>query len=153
MWARIVLSLRIVAAAWVGLVVVVAALQASGFVPELPKLEPWAWALSGVNYAVTADGRNLARGHWARVHDQPGVVTTTGTPGVGQRDLYDLDLDGTFETVFVTPPTTGTIVNRTIDPDLHQPYVQEWGAGYSRQLPRGLAPDRPWIASRGGTAS
>ena len=53
----------------------------------------------GVNYAVTADGRNVARGHWARVHDQPGVVTTTGTPSVGQRDLYDLDLDGTFETV------------------------------------------------------
>ena len=34
-----------------------------------------------------------------------------------ERDLYDLNLDGTFETVFVTPPTTGTIVNRTIDPD------------------------------------
>jgi hypothetical protein len=93
---------------------------------------------AGVNYAVTGDGRNVARGHWARVHDQPGIVTTTGTPTVGQRDLYDLDLDGAFETVFVTPPTAGTIVNRTIDPDLHQPYVQEWGAGFSRQLPRGL---------------
>ena len=93
----------------------------------------------GVNHAITADGRNVARGHWARVHDQPGTVTTTGTPSVGQRDLYDVDLDGTFETVFVTPATTGTILNRTIDPDLHQPYVQEWGAGYSRQLPRGIA--------------
>jgi hypothetical protein len=93
---------------------------------------------TGVNYAITRDGRNVARGHWARVHDQPGIVTTTGTPTVGQRDSYDLDLDGTFETVFVTPATTGTIVNRTIDPDLHQPYVQEWGAGYSRQLPRGM---------------
>jgi hypothetical protein len=94
---------------------------------------------AGVNYAVTADGRNVARGYWARVHDQPGIVTTTGTPGVGQRDLYDLDLDGTFETVFVTPATTGTIVNRTIDRDLHQPYVQEWGAGFSRQLAGGVA--------------
>jgi hypothetical protein len=93
---------------------------------------------TGVNYAITGDGRNLARGHWARVHDQPGIVTTTGTPAVGQRDLYDLDLDGTFETVFVTPATTGTIVNRSIDSDLHQPYVDEWGAGYSRQLPRGM---------------
>lgn len=94
---------------------------------------------AGVNHALTADSRNVARAHWARVHDQPGIVTTTGTPTVGQRDLYDLNLDGTFETVFVTPPTTGTILNRTIDPDLHQPYVQEWGAGYSRQLPRGIA--------------
>jgi hypothetical protein len=92
----------------------------------------------GVNHAITANGRNVARAHWARVHDQPGLVTTTGTPSVGQRDLYDLNLDGAFETVFVTPPTSGTIVNRTIDPNLHQPYVQEWGAGYSRQLPRGV---------------
>lgn len=93
---------------------------------------------AGVNYAISADGRNVARGHWARVHDVPGIVTTTGNPSVGQRDFYDLDLDGTFETVFVTPAASGTIVNRSIDPDLHQPYVQEWGAGYSRQLPRGL---------------
>ncbi|HTM25620.1 MAG TPA: TonB-dependent receptor [Vicinamibacterales bacterium] len=93
----------------------------------------------GVNYLITADTRNVVRGHWTRVHDQPGIVTTTGTPSVGQRDLYDLDLDGTFETVFVTPPTSGGIVNRTIDPDLHQPYVQEWGGGYSRQLSGGVA--------------
>jgi hypothetical protein len=65
-------------------------------------------------------------------------VTTTGTPSVGQRDLYDLNLDGTFETTFVTPPTSGAIVNRTIDPDLHQPYVQEWGGGFSRQLSGGV---------------
>ena len=92
-----------------------------------------------VNYAITADSRNVARAHWARVHDQPGLVTTTGTPNLGQRDLYDLELDGTFETVFITPPTAGTIVNRTIDPDLHQPYVREWGAGYSRQFAGGVA--------------
>jgi hypothetical protein len=93
----------------------------------------------GVNYVATADSRNVVRGHWTRVHDQPGLVTTTGTPSVGQRDLYDLNLDGTFETVFVTPPTSGAIVNRTIDPDLHQPYVQEWGGGFSRQLSGGVA--------------
>jgi hypothetical protein len=87
-----------------------------------------------INQVLTGDARNVLRAHWARVHDQPGVVTTTGNPGIGQRDLYDLDLDGNFETIFVTPPTSGTIVNRTIDPDLHQPHVQEWGAGYSRQL-------------------
>jgi hypothetical protein len=93
----------------------------------------------GINVALTADSRNVVRAHWARVHDQPGLVTTTGTPNLGQRDLYDLDLDGTFETVFVTPPTTGTIVNRTIDPALHQPYVREWGGGFSRQFAGGVA--------------
>src|SRR5690606_35970300 len=89
----------------------------------------------GFNYALTSDNRNVARGYWARVHDQPGVVTTTGSPNVGQRDLYDVDLDGSFETVFVTPASATVIANRSIDPDLHQPYVQEWGAGFSRQLP------------------
>jgi Carboxypeptidase regulatory-like domain/TonB dependent receptor-like, beta-barrel/TonB-dependent Receptor Plug Domain len=93
---------------------------------------------AGANYALTADSRTVARGYWARVHDQPGLVTSTGTPNLGQRDLYDLDLDGTFETVFLTPATTGAIVNRTIDPDLHQPYVQEWGAGLSRQIAGGV---------------
>src|SRR5262249_41093802 len=91
------------------------------------------------NYAFGTDGRTVARAHWARVHDQPGLVTTTGTPSVGQRDLYDLDLDGSFETVFVTPATTGAIVNRTIDPDLHQPSVQESGGGFSHQIAGGVA--------------
>jgi hypothetical protein len=88
----------------------------------------------GLNYAVTADGRTVARAHWARVHDQPGLITSTGNPSLGQRDLYDLDLDGTFETVFETPGSTAAIANRNLDPDLHQPYVREWGAGLSRQL-------------------
>lgn len=93
---------------------------------------------AGVNYALTGDSRNVARAHWARIHDQPGVVTTTGNPSLGQRDLYDLNLDGTFETTLVAPPSSAAIANRTIDPGLHQPYVQEWGAGFSRQF-RGSA--------------
>jgi hypothetical protein len=115
----------------------------------------------GVNYAVTADSRNVARGHWARIHDQPGVVTTTGNPSVGQRDLYDLDRDGTFETVFVTPASTAALANRSIDPDLHQPYVDEWGAGYSRQFSGSVAVnvdlarrrfiDRPTLVETNGT--
>jgi hypothetical protein len=88
----------------------------------------------GINYALTSDGRSVARAHWVRVHDQPGIVTTIGNPSLGQRDLYDLDLDGTFETVFVTPPTSSATANRTNDPGLHQPSVREWGAGGSRQL-------------------
>jgi hypothetical protein len=92
----------------------------------------------GVNYAVTADGRQVVRGHWVRVHDQPGIVTTVGSLSVGQQDLYDLDLNGTFETVFVTPPTFGVTANRVIDPDLHQPFADEAGAGYAVQLPGGI---------------
>lgn len=93
----------------------------------------------GVNYALTSDSRNVARAHWVRVHDQPGIVTTIGSPTLGQRDLYDLDLDGTFETVFLTPASSVALANRTTDPALHQPSVKEWGTGYSRQLGGGAA--------------
>jgi hypothetical protein len=102
----------------------------------------------GINYALTPDGRTIARAHWVRVHDQPGLVTTTGTPTVGQRDLYDLDLDGSFETVFVTPATAGTIANRGIDPDLHQPWVQEWGSGVSRQFSGAVTANLDFVRRR-----
>jgi hypothetical protein len=89
----------------------------------------------GVNYSITADARNVARAHWVRVHDRPTqVATSVGSAALGQRDLYDTNLDGTFETVLVTPSTFAVTAGRTFDPDLHVPFVDEWGAGYTRQL-------------------
>ena len=102
----------------------------------------------GVNYAITSDGRNVARAHWVVVHDQPGTVTSTGTPTIGQRDFYDLNLDGNFETVFETPATVGRVTNRTIDPDLHQPYVVDWGLGYRKQLPGNVAVGLDFVSRR-----
>src|SRR5439155_23782685 len=88
----------------------------------------------GVNYALTANARNVARAHWVRVHDQPGLAATVGAATLTTRDLFDLNLDGTFETVFLTPATFTLTPNQTIDPTLHQPSVREWGVGYSKQL-------------------
>src|SRR5439155_17532972 len=88
----------------------------------------------GVNYALTADARNVGRAHWVQVHDQPGIAATIGSASLATRDLYDLNLDGTFETTFFTPATLAVTPNQTVDPDLHQPSVREWGAGYSKQL-------------------
>jgi hypothetical protein len=85
-------------------------------------------------YALTADSRNVVRGHWVRVHDQPGIAAIAGSVSLAQQDLYDLNLDGTFETVLTTPARVALAANRTFDPNLHQPYVQEWGLGYSRQF-------------------
>ena len=102
----------------------------------------------GVNYAITTDGRNVARVHWVVVHDQPGIVTMTGTPTIGQSDLYDLNLDGTFETVFETPATVGRVTNRTVDPDLHQPYAVDWGLGYRKQLPGNVAVGADFVRRR-----
>ena len=89
----------------------------------------------GLNYAITADARNVARAYWVRVHDQPQGGLSVGTSLAGRTDTYDLDLNGTFETAFVTPATFAITPNRSIDPDFHQPFVNEWGLGYSRQLP------------------
>ena len=92
----------------------------------------------GINYALTADARQVARAHWVRVHDQPGLVTSVGATTIGQQDLYDLDLNGSFETVFVTPPTLALTANRVIDPGFHQPFINEAGLGYAVQLPAGF---------------
>jgi hypothetical protein len=89
----------------------------------------------GVNYALTADARNIVRSYWGLTHDRPGAMAAAvGSTTLGQRDLYDLNLDGTFETVFVTPPTFALTRGRTIDRNLHLPFIRDWGGGYSRQL-------------------
>ena len=58
-----------------------------------------------------------------------------GTNTLGFRELYDVNLDGVFETERITPTTTRLNPNRIIDPDYHQPFVDEWTVGYRRQLP------------------
>jgi hypothetical protein len=89
----------------------------------------------GLNYALTADTRNVVRAHWVRVHDQAAQTgTSIGTSTLAQRDLFDLDLDGTFETVLLTPATLSITPGRSIDPEFHQPFAQEWGAGYDKQF-------------------
>jgi hypothetical protein len=85
-------------------------------------------------YALSAESRDVVRAHWVKVHDQPGIAGISGSASLAQQDLYDLDLDGTFETVFSTPATYALAANRSFDPHLHQPFVREWGAGYSRQF-------------------
>ncbi len=89
----------------------------------------------GVNYAVTADARDVVRAHWVRVHSQASQLgVAVGSSSLSERDLYDLNLDGVFETELDTPATFGITSGRTIDPNLHQPYVNEWGVGYSHQF-------------------
>ena len=89
----------------------------------------------GINYAITADARHIVRAHWVKVHDQPSATSlSVGSVSLGQRDLYDLNLDGVFETTFVTPATLAVTPARSIDPGLHQPFVEDWGAGYPQQV-------------------
>jgi outer membrane receptor protein involved in Fe transport len=91
----------------------------------------------GATYVLTADQKNIVRATWGRVHDQVqgNYISSAGTNRAGQRDLYDLNLDGVFETEFVIPASSSRATNREIDPDLRQPHIDEWLVGYRRQLP------------------
>jgi|GEM_PF-5003859 hypothetical protein len=59
-WDGLVRVLRIFAGAWVAIIAIVAALQAGGMVPELPKLEPYAWVISLAIIGVDSIGSLFA---------------------------------------------------------------------------------------------
>jgi len=90
----------------------------------------------GATYSLTADRRNILRASWGRVHElvQSIRVPVLTSANAGRVDTYDNDLDGVFETTLVTPGATITRPDRVLDPDVHQPYVDEWTVGYRRQF-------------------
>jgi hypothetical protein len=89
----------------------------------------------GVNYLLTSDGRSAIRGSWVRVADVLAQTTqSAGTNVSGVRDLYDTDLDGTFETTLVTPGVSARSTDRVLDDARHQPYMNEWIVGFRQQL-------------------
>ena len=90
----------------------------------------------GATYVLTADQNNILYASWGRVHDLVGLgdIPTLGSATAGFTDYYDNDLNGTFETQFVTPGGTTTSNTRRIDRDRHQPFIDEWTAGYRRQF-------------------
>jgi hypothetical protein len=90
----------------------------------------------GVNYSLTDDGRRAIRASWTRVADVLAQTTqSAGTNVSGFRDLYDTDLDGSFETTFVTPGVSAQSTDRVLDDARHQPHTNEWTVGYRQQLP------------------
>ena len=55
--------------------------------------------------------------------------------------MYDNDLDGTFETTFVTPGVSARATDRVLDDARHQPHTDEWIVGYRQQLPGQISVD------------
>jgi hypothetical protein len=88
----------------------------------------------GVNLALREDARSVARLTWSRVPDRVAGSAFAGTVTATQTSSYDLNLDGVFETVDVTPGSLLVNPARIFDPDLHQPYVNEVTAGFRQQL-------------------
>jgi len=69
------------------------------------------------------------------------VPSFGGNDTSGLRDEYDANGDGVFETVFVTPARTAATVASIFDPDLHQPYFDEFTLGFRKQFPGQVAVD------------
>jgi hypothetical protein len=93
----------------------------------------------GFSYMITKDARSVLRGSYVRVGEQMmgrDAVTTFGGEGRASFiDRYDLDGSGAFATSFLDPGLTATISANQFDPNLHQPYVDEFIVGFRKQLP------------------
>ena len=99
----------------------------------------------GVAYMVTEDARNVLRASAGRVHEQVNgrdPITTFGPTSVRlRRDLYDAQGDGVFETEIITPAATAAINQLAFDPNLHQPFVDEFAVGFAKQFPGQISVD------------
>jgi outer membrane receptor protein involved in Fe transport len=104
----------------------------------------------GAVFMLTADDRNQLRAAYMRVHDAASVNQQSaggaGTQGSGSQTIgfttcYSTKLNGIFDSCFVTPPASTTNPSRVIDPGYDQPYVDEFTAGYRRQLPGEVSVD------------
>src|SRR5437899_4824308 len=101
----------------------------------------------GGTYVLTSDEKNVVRANWGRVADlpQPGYLPSAGGNPIGFTDYYDNNLDGVFETVLRSPPSTSAASNQVVDPNRHQPFIDEWIAGYRRQFPGQVSLDASYV--------
>lgn len=99
----------------------------------------------GLSYLVTRDARNVMRLFYGRLHEQVNgrdPITTFGpTSRRNVREIYDANGDGVFELENITPAATAAINQLAFDPDLHQPFVDEFVAGFARQFPGSFSLD------------
>jgi hypothetical protein len=103
----------------------------------------------GFSYMLTEDARNIVRGSYVRVHEQMmgrDAVTIFGADAVATEiNEYDLDFNGTLEARQVTPGRASSISSFEFDPDLHQPYVDEFIVGFRKQFPGQWSADIAWM--------
>jgi hypothetical protein len=99
----------------------------------------------GVAYLLDRDGRNVVRGSITRTHQpmtgRDNVTRFLGGGSVNRRVVFDMNGDGVFETENFTPATTQTLVRLQLDPNISQPYTDEFILGYRRQFPGQLTID------------
>jgi hypothetical protein len=99
----------------------------------------------GFAFLVTEDSRNVLRGSAGRIHEQVNgrdpITTFATTSNRFRRDIYDADGDGNFEQEILTPAATNALNEIAFDPDLHQPFIDEYVLGFARQFPAQISLD------------
>ncbi len=99
----------------------------------------------GFSYQLTKDARTILRGSAVRVHEQVmgrDAITTFGADSAAaERNEYDFDGDGRFETVIANPARTSTLADYEFADGLNQPFVDEFILGLRRQFPLQLSLD------------
>lgn len=102
----------------------------------------------GATYLLTGNGRHVVNGSISRISSKPEnafLPTLGGAVNVGLIDRYDNAGNGTFSTVFTTPAQSRIAANRSIDPDRHQPYTDEFLVSYRTQLPKSISASATFI--------
>lgn len=99
----------------------------------------------GGAFLLTPDARNVVRAFFGRVHEQVNgrdPITTFGpTSRRLERAVYDANGDGIFEIEQITPAATAAINALAFDPNLHQPFVNEYAVGFAKQFPGQMSLD------------
>jgi hypothetical protein len=100
---------------------------------------------AGFSYMLTKDARNVIRGSYNRIYEQVmgrDAVTIFGaTARTDEIDEYDAQGDGIFETRIVNPAVGVSLGGFEFDPDLSQPFVDEWILGFRKQFAGEFAVD------------
>lgn len=106
----------------------------------------------GISYVLDRDARNVLRGSITRTHQpltgRDNVTRFLGGGSVDRRVTYDLNGDGIFETENFTPATTQSLVALQLDPNISQPFTDEYILGYRRQFRGQLSVDVAGIHKR-----
>lgn len=93
---------------------------------------------AGFAYQMTEDGRNILRGSYGRVHEQmngrDNITRVHGGASAGSYVEYDHDGDGVADHDNYSPPVAGLPTEALFDPDIGQPFVDEFIAGVRRQF-------------------
>jgi hypothetical protein len=106
----------------------------------------------GFSYMLTQDAKNILRGSYVRVHEQMmgrDAITLFGAGSAATEiNDYDLNLDGRVdpgEGRQIQVGRTASIAPFEIDPNLHQPFVDEFIFGFRKQFAGQWSADVAWM--------